>query len=99
MVKQKYFDIVDPKEINKIVQKLIMSLIWGFGAPLTSPARPKYSLFLHEHIKNVFNPANCKFEFLKRVDINLFPKVTTNLFSVFFHSKEMLWYKWDYEID
>lgn len=56
VIKQRYYDIVDPKEINKIVQKLIMSLIWGFGAPLTSPARPNYSLFLHDLIKKVFAP-------------------------------------------
>lgn len=48
IVEQKYYDKCDPKDINKIVQKFIMSLIWGFGAPLTSIARPKYSLFLHE---------------------------------------------------
>lgn len=50
VIEQKYYDKCDPKEINKIVQKFIMSLIWGFGAPLTSMARPKYSLFLHEQI-------------------------------------------------
>jgi len=48
IVKQKYFDIIEPKEINQIVQKFIMGLIWGFGASLTVGARPKYSLFLHE---------------------------------------------------
>ncbi len=47
---QKYYDIVEPKVINSIVQKCIMALVWGFGSSLTATARPKYSLFLHELI-------------------------------------------------
>jgi len=66
--KQKYYDIIDSREINKIVQKFIMSLIWGFGAALTSSARPKYSLFLHELIQKAFS-TNCEFEFRKRVEM------------------------------
>ena len=29
----------------------------------------------------------------------MFPKLNSNLFSVFFHTKQMLWHKWDYQID
>ena len=46
--RQRWYDIVDPQEINCIIQKFVMALIWGFGAPLTASARPKYSLFLSE---------------------------------------------------
>lgn len=76
-----------------------MSLIWGFGAPLTGPARPKYSTFLQELIQKAFMPSTNAFEFLKRVDMNLFPKSNCNLFSLFFHTKDCLWHKWDYEIE
>ena len=98
-VKQRYFDIIDPGEINRIVQKFIMSLVWGFGSPLSSPARPKYSLFLLELIQKVFAPATCQFEFFKRVDTQLFPKSNNNLFSMFFNTRQMSWNKWDYEIE
>lgn len=57
-----------------------MALIWGFGASLTTPARPKYSLFLHEAIQKVFAPATCAFDFARRVDMTLFPRAGTNLF-------------------
>ena len=39
------------------------------------------------------------FEFKKRVDMTLFPKANCNLFSIFFHTQDILWHKWDYEID
>jgi len=29
----------------------------------------------------------------------MFPKSNSNMFSIFFHTKDMLWHKWDYEID
>ena len=29
----------------------------------------------------------------------LFPKSQHNLFSIFFHAKEVAWHKWDYEIE
>jgi hypothetical protein len=98
LVQQKYYDIVDQKEINQIVQKFIMGLIWGFGASLTVGARPKYSLFLHEQIARVFQPSSCNFEFKKRVEMQLFPKNNCNIFSIFYHTKDSLWHKWDYEI-
>ena len=40
---QKYFDVIEPKRINWLIQQFIMALIWGFGASLTAPARPQYS--------------------------------------------------------
>ena len=89
---------MDPREINQIVQKFVMALIWGFGASLTTEARPMYSLFLHELLENVFAAATCNFEFKKRIDMNLFPKTTVNMFSVFFHTSDHAWHKWDYEI-
>ena len=95
---QKWYDTMDPREINKIIQKFIMALIWGFGSSLTSPARPKYSLFLHEMLDKVFATATCEFEFKKRIDMQIFPKNNTNLFSIFFHTGEHCWHKWDYEI-
>lgn len=98
-VKQKYFDICDPREINNIVQQFIMALIWGFGAPLMGAARPKYSLFLNELIPKLFSANNSPFEFKKRIEMQLFPKSNCNLFSIFFSSKDSLWHKWDYEID
>jgi len=91
--------MVDPKSINHIIQKFIMAMIWGFGASLSSPARPKYSLFLHETIQKVFSPSNNTFDFKKRIDMSLFPKSNHNLFTVFFESRHMIWYTWDYEID
>ena len=96
---QKWYDTMDPREINNIIQKFIMALIWGFGASLTSPARPKYSLFLHEMIGKVFATSTCEFEFKKRIDMQIFPKNNTNLFSIFFHTADYVWHKWDYEID
>ena len=77
----------------------MMAMIWGFGAPLTSSARPKYSMFLHELISKVFESSNCEFEFKKRVDMQLFPKHNCNMFSIFFHNRDFMWHKWDYEID
>jgi len=74
-------------------------MIWGFGAPLTSSARPKYSMFLHELISKVFESSSCEFEFKKRVDMQLFPKHNCNMFSIFFHNRDFMWHKWDYEID
>lgn len=47
-LQQNWYDTIDPKEINKIIQKFFMALIWGFGATLTAEARPKYSVFLHD---------------------------------------------------
>ena len=99
VVEQKYFDVCDPKLINLIVQKFMMALIWGFGASLSVTARPKYSLFLHEQILKVFQPSTCQFEFKKRIDMQIFPRNNCNLFSIFFHSKNFLWHKWDYEIE
>lgn len=90
---------MDPRDINKIIQKFIMALIWGFGSPLTSSARPKYSLFLHEMIDKVFSAATCNFEFKKRIEMHLFPKSNANLFSIFFNVSAYEWSKWDYEID
>ena len=31
--------------------------------------------------------------------MNLFPKQNAALFSIFFSPRDMLWHKWDYEID
>lgn len=76
-----------------------MSLIWGFGASLTAEARPKFSLFLHEMLDKVFASATCSFEFKKRIDMNIFPKSHMSLFSIFFHTKDHAWHKWDYEIN
>lgn len=98
VVKQKYFDICDPKEVNNIVQQFIMALIWGFGSSLMGTARPKYSLFLHELISKLFSNSS-RFEFKKRIEMQLFPKSNCNLFSIFFHARDSLWHKWDYEID
>ena len=75
-----------------------MSLIWGFGVSLTAPARPKYSLFLHELIQKRFG-GSCTFDFKKRVDMSLFPRSGCSLYQVSFHKKDHLWYSWDYEID
>jgi len=90
---------VDPKVINQIVQKFLMAVIWGFGAPLASSARPKYSLFLQEIIQKVFSHEGSDFDFKKRIDMQLFPKATSNLFSVFFETKNCIWHRWDYEVD
>ena len=76
-----------------------MAMIWGFGAPLASSARPKYSLFLHDTIQKVFTHEGNNFDFKKRIDISLFPKATSNLFSVFFETKNSIWHRWDYEVD
>jgi len=76
-----------------------MALIWGFGASLSVSARPKYSLFLHEQIFKIFQPSSCHFEFKKRIDMQIFPRNNCNLFSIFFHPKDFMWHKWDYEIE
>ena len=31
--------------------------------------------------------------------MQIFPRNNCNLFSIFFHSKNFLWHKWDYEIE
>ena len=31
--------------------------------------------------------------------MTLFPKGNCNLFSIFFSTQDILWHKWDYEID
>lgn len=85
--------------INLLVQKFIMAMIWGFGAHLMTSARPAYNYFMHELIDQVFGVTNCQLEFKKRLDMTLFPKSNCNLFSIFFHTKDVLWHKWDYEID
>ena len=76
-----------------------MALIWGFGAHLTATARPKYSVFLHDAIATVFSPQTCDFDFKKRVDMQLFPKAHSNLFSIFFETQNAIWHRWDYEVD
>ena len=43
---QAYFDVVEPSQINHIIQAFIMALIWGFGAPLLISARDNYSRFI-----------------------------------------------------
>ena len=83
-IEQKWYDVIEPKVINLLIQKFIMSLIWGFGAQLMTSARPAFNLFLHEQIDQVFSPAHCLFDFKKRLDMNLFPKLNCNLFSIFF---------------
>lgn len=87
---------MDRADINAIVHKFFMALIWGFGAPLTSPARPKYSMFLHEVIHKVFDPNECSFEFKKPLDIEKFPQKDCNLFSIFYHTQDKMWHRWDY---
>lgn len=29
----------------------------------------------------------------------MFPKSNSNMFSIFFHTGDLLWHKWDYEIE
>ena len=96
---QKWFDIIEPKVINLLVQKFVMAVIWGFGGHLMTSARPAYNIFMHELLDQVFAPSNCMFEFKKRLDMNQFPKANCNLFSIFFHTGDAMWHKWDYEID
>lgn len=63
-----YYDVIDPKKLNWVIQQFVMAVIWGFGAPLTVPARAKYSAFIHEFIKKVFDKQFCSFVFKKRID-------------------------------
>ena len=63
-----YYDLMDPKRINWVIQEFVMALVWGFGAPLTVPARAKYSVFIHDTIKKLFSSQSCSFEFKRRID-------------------------------
>ena len=59
---------MEPKKLNWIIQQFIMAVIWGFGAPLTVPAREKYSVFVNDTIKKIFSNTSCSFVFRKRID-------------------------------
>ena len=94
-----YYEIMEPKRLNWIIQQFIMALVWGFGAPLTIPARNKYSLYINNMIKKVFSSSDNRFAFRKRIDQSQFPTLNANLFSVFYNGQDRCWYKWDYQID
>lgn len=70
---QAYFDVVEPSQINHIIQAFIMALIWGFGAPLLVLARDNYSRFIQDIVKKQFID-NCDFKFKKRVKHECFPQ-------------------------
>ena len=63
-----YYDVMEPKKLNWVIQQFIMALVWGFGGPLTVPARSKYSVFINDSIKKIFSSTNCSFVFKKRID-------------------------------
>ena len=90
-----YYEVMEPKKLNWIIQQFVMALIWGFGAPLTIPARTKYSLFINTMIKKIFS----RFALRKRIDQSQFPAFNANLFSMFYNAQDRCWYKWDYQID
>ena len=94
-----YYDVMEPKRLNWVVQQFVMAIVWGFGAPLTVPARAKFSAFVSDTIKKVFSPAGSSFAFKKRIDQSQFPTHSANLFALFYHSKDRCWYRWDYQLD
>lgn len=94
-----YYEVMEPKKLNWIIQQFIMAVIWGFGAPLTIPARTKYSVFINAMIKKIFSSPDSRFVFRKRIDQSQFPTLNANLFSMFYNAQDRCWYKWDYQID
>jgi dynein heavy chain len=94
-----YYDVMEPKRLNWVIQQLIMAIVWGFGAPLTVPARGKFSVFVNDTIKKVFSAAGCSFAFKKRIDQSQFPTHSADLFSLFYHSQDRCWFRWDYQLD
>lgn len=69
---QPYFDVVEPSQLNHIIQAFVMALIWGFGAPLLITARDNYSQFIQKILRTKFLES-CDFKFKKRVKLESFP--------------------------
>lgn len=100
---QKYYEggLVEPAEINKIIQQYVMAMIWGFGAQLTAPARRLYSDFLIDLIDKSFKDEKAThFEFKARIDTSNFPTPPKgrNLFNIFYKVEDRSWLLWDYDI-
>ena len=74
-----YYDVIEPRKLNHVLQLVIVALTWGFGAPLPLNVRRSLSDYIwlcSDEIKNSTLIVK------KRLDWNVLPPRDENLFDL-----------------